>query len=39
MPAGTYQLVVSVNVEGKVFEASNVWANSVSVTVVVPNPN
>ncbi len=39
VPAGTYQLVVSVNVEGKVFEASNVWANSVSVTVVVPNPN
>lgn len=39
VPAGTYQLVVSVNVDGKVVEASNVWANSVSVTVVVPDPN
>jgi len=39
VPAGTYQLVVSVNVEGKVAEASDVWPNSVRVTVTVPDPN
>lgn len=39
VPAGTYRLVVTVNVEGKVVEASDVWANSVSVDVVIPDPN
>ncbi len=39
VPAGTYQLTVRVNVEGKVVEASDVWPNTATVAVVLPDPN
>lgn len=39
VPAGTYRLVVSINVAGKVAEANDVWPNTAEVMVTLPDPS